>query len=58
MRNWRLNDDPNGDALKADPVRVTRADAAKAVTFEAWRPGYWCDSAERRGADPACSKPH
>ncbi|MBA9902834.1 hypothetical protein [Burkholderia cepacia] len=57
MRNWRLNDDPNGDALKADPVRVTRADAAKAVTFEAWRPGYWCDSAERRGTDPACSKP-
>ncbi|MDN7486182.1 MULTISPECIES: hypothetical protein [unclassified Burkholderia] len=56
FRNWRFNDDPNGDALKADPVRVTRANAAKAVTFEAWRPGYWCDSAERRGSDPACSK--
>ncbi|VWB72181.1 lipoprotein [Burkholderia metallica] len=57
-RSWRLNDDPNGDALKADPVRVTRANAAKAVTFEAWRPDSWCDSAERRGADPACGKPH
>ena len=58
FRNWRFNDDPNGDALKADPVRVTRANAAKAVTFEAWRPDYWCDSAERRGSDPACSKTH
>ncbi|MCA8297721.1 hypothetical protein LGN19_28415 [Burkholderia sp. AU30198] len=58
MRNWRPNDDPDGDALKADPVRVTRANAAKAVTFEAWRPSYWCDAAERRDTDPACSKPH
>ncbi|WP_338640903.1 hypothetical protein [Burkholderia pyrrocinia] len=58
FRNWRFNDDPNGDALKADPVRVTRADAANAVAFEAWRPGYWCESSERRETDPVCRKQH
>ncbi|VWD45203.1 lipoprotein [Burkholderia lata] len=58
FRNWRFNYEADGDALKADPVRVTRANAAKAVAFEAWRPSYWCDSAERRDSDPACSKQH
>jgi len=58
FRNWRFNDEPDGDALKADPVRVTRANAAKTVTFEAWRPSYWCDMAERRESDPACHKQH
>lgn len=54
FRNWRFNYDEDGDALKADPVRITRANAAKPVTFEAWRPRDWCDSAERRESDPAC----
>ncbi|UXU90047.1 hypothetical protein [Burkholderia sp. S-53] len=58
FRNWRFNDDPNGDALKADPVRVTRADAANAVAFAAWRPSYWCESSERRETDPVCRKQH
>ncbi|VWB91490.1 lipoprotein [Burkholderia arboris] len=56
FRNWRFNENPDGDALKADPVRVTRADAAKAVAFDAWRPSDWCDAAERRDSDPACRK--
>ncbi|HIH2616718.1 TPA: hypothetical protein ACYLIB_000597 [Burkholderia cenocepacia] len=56
FRNWRFNYEQDGDALKADPVRVTRANAAKAISFEAWRPSYWCDSAERRNNDPACRK--
>lgn len=54
FRNWRRNDDPDGDALKADPVRVTRADAAKIVAFDAWRPSDWCESGERRETDPVC----
>ena len=58
FRNWRFNDDPNGDALKADPVRVTRADASNAVAFEAWRPSYWCESSARRESDPVCRKQH
>jgi hypothetical protein len=58
FRNWRFNDDPDGDALKADPVRVTRADAAKAVAFDAWRPSDWCEPAERHDTDPACRHAH
>ncbi|AXF24529.1 hypothetical protein CUJ89_30085 [Burkholderia pyrrocinia] len=56
FRNWRFNDDPNGDALKADPVHVTRANAAQTVAFEAWRPSDWCESSERRETDPVCRK--
>ncbi|WP_343726348.1 hypothetical protein [Burkholderia seminalis] len=57
FRNWRFDADADGDALKADPVRVTRANAAKAVAFEAWRPNDWCASAERHDTDPACRQP-
>ncbi|MGT0249094.1 hypothetical protein [Burkholderia pyrrocinia] len=58
FRNWRFNDEPDGDALKADPVHVTRADASNTVAFEAWRPSYWCESSERRETDPVCRKQH
>ncbi|WP_175901181.1 hypothetical protein [Burkholderia seminalis] len=58
FRNWRFDANADGDALKADPVRVTRADSAKAIAFEAWRrPNDRCDSAERRDTDTTCRKP-
>ena len=38
FESWVMNDDPNGDALKPGPRKVTQADAAHPITFEAWRP--------------------
>jgi hypothetical protein len=37
VQSMSLNDDPNGDALKQDPARVTKADAQHPVRFADWR---------------------
>lgn len=56
-QSWRLNDDPEGDALKSDPAHITRADSRHPLSFQAWRPDGWCthpwvDDHERDSACP------
>ncbi|MBE1160351.1 hypothetical protein [Dyella acidiphila] len=38
FESWEMNDDPNGDALKPGTRKVTSADVAHPIRFEAWRP--------------------
>ncbi|TKC85915.1 hypothetical protein FAZ69_21580 [Trinickia terrae] len=51
VQSSHLGDDPNGDALQADPAKVTKADSKHPVTFGQWRPEDWCREHKN---DPAC----
>jgi hypothetical protein len=55
-QTWHPDDDPDGDALKADPARVTTADNGHPVSFGAWRPEGWCTHpwVENHEQDRAC----